>query len=216
MIQKLENCTLTSPPQEIPLEQRFAWKGVQWEQFKAIQASFRDIPGIRLSYSQEVLEIVGTGKLHEAIKSLIAALLIAYFEIKDIEFFPSGSFSQIVEGVVEYQADLSYCLGTDKDIPDLSIEVVVTSGSPIKLAKYRLMGVSEVWFWEDGVWEIYYLRAEGYEIINKSELLPELDLELLTRCLLLTSPLEAIKEFRRAVGTRQCRVPTDTPLHFSE
>jgi len=109
MIQKLENRTLSSPPQEIPLKQRFAWKGVKWEQFKAIQSSFRDIPGIRLSYCQGVLEIVGTGKLHEAIKSLIAALLMAYFEIKDIEFFPSGSFSQIVEGVVEYPADLSYC-----------------------------------------------------------------------------------------------------------
>jgi hypothetical protein len=40
-------------------------------------------------------------------------------------------------------------------------------------------------------------RAEAYERIKRSELLPELDRELLTRCLLLTSPLEAIKEFRQ-------------------
>lgn len=116
-----------------------------------------------------------------------------------IEFFPSGSFTQEIPGIVEYQADLSYCFGNDKPIPDLCIEVVITSGSPIKLNKYKLMQVPEVWFWEDGTFEVYCLREQEYEKVVKSELLPELDLSLLNRCLLLSSPLEAVREFSQGI-----------------
>ncbi|WP_234016982.1 Uma2 family endonuclease [Nostoc sp. 'Lobaria pulmonaria (5183) cyanobiont'] len=139
------------------------------------------------------------GKPHEAIKRLIPALLITYFEIKGIEFFRSGSFSQVLPKIVEYQADLSYCFENDKPIPDLCIEVVSTSGSPIKLQKYKLMGVSEVWFWEDGTFEVYCLREQEYEKVVKSKLFPELDLSILNRCVLLSSPLEAIREFRQNI-----------------
>ncbi|MBD2568647.1 Uma2 family endonuclease [Anabaena lutea] len=194
MVQALEG-SLGLPEEE----QRFYRRGVSWERFQAIQKGFEHLPGVRLFYCEGVLEIVGVGKAHELISGLIAGLLIIYFEIKEIEFFPSGSYSQIIPGVVEYQADLSYCLGTDKDRPDLCIEVVITSGSPIKLKKYKLMKVPEIWFWEDGTLEVYCLREQEYEKVVKSELLPELNLSLLSRCLLLSSPLEAIREFRRGI-----------------
>ena len=180
-------------------EQRFYRRGVTWEKFQAIQKAFENVPGVRLFYCERVLEIVTISKPHEAISSLMAALLTTHFEIEEIEFFPSGSYSQILPGIVEYQADLSYCLENDKNRPDLCIEIVITSGSPIKLKKYKLMQVPEVWFWEDGTLEIYCLRQEEYEKVNNSELLPKLDLSLLNRCLLLSYPLEAIKEFSRGI-----------------
>jgi Uma2 family endonuclease len=95
---------------------------------------------------------------------------------------------------------LSYCFDRDKDVPDLCIEIVITSGSPIKLQKYRLMGVPEVWFWEDGTLQLYYLREQGYDRIANSEMLPELDLSLLKRCILFASPLTALKEFRKGIS----------------
>lgn len=196
MVQTIDNPTVSPAA-----EQHFTWRGLTWHQFKAIQASFDDVPGVRLFYCQGVLEIVGISKPHEAFQSIIGVLLAVYFEVKEIEFFPSGAYSQIVEGQVEYQADLSYCFGTDKDVPDLCIEVVITSGSPIKLQKYRLMGVPEVWFWEDGTLQLYRLQEQGYERIASSELLPELDLSLLKRCILFASPLEALKEFRRGISS---------------
>ncbi len=61
------------------------------------------------------------------------------------------------------------------------------------------MGVPEVWFWEDGTIEIYCLREQEYKKVVNSELLPELDLSLLNRCLFLSSPLEAIREFRQGI-----------------
>jgi Uma2 family endonuclease len=197
MVTSLENPVNASPK----IEQHFTLRGLQWHQFKAIQASFDSVPGVRLFYCEGVLEIVTISKPHESVKSSIAGFFLIYFEVKEIEFFPSGSYSQIVEGVVEYQSDLSYCFGTDKDIPDLCVEVVITSGSPIKLQKYRLMGVPEVWFWEDGTLELYHLREQGYERITSSEFLPELDLSLLLRCILISSSLEAIKEFRRGISS---------------
>ncbi|WP_298918436.1 Uma2 family endonuclease [uncultured Nostoc sp.] len=193
MTQTLENAI------NLPEEQRFFRHGLTWEQFKAIQASFENVPGVRLFYCEGILEIVSIGKPHEAIKCLIGLLLGQYFVEQGIEFFPSGSFSQVIPKIVEYQADLSYCFGTDKPVPDLCIEVVITSGSPIKLQKYKLMQVPEVWFWEDGTFEVYRLREQEYEKVVKSELLAELDLSLLNRCLLLSSPLEAIREFRQGI-----------------
>jgi Uma2 family endonuclease len=195
--------TVDNPSTSPAVEQRFTWRGLTWHQFKAIQTGFEDVPNVRLFYCDGVLEIVGISKLHEATRCLIAALLINFFQFKKIQFFPSGSYSQIVEGKVEYQADLSYCFGTDKDVPDLCIEVVITSGSPIKLQKYRLMGVPEIWFWEDGTLELYHLREEGYERIASSEILPELDLSLLKRCILFASPLDALEEFSRGMGDRE-------------
>ncbi|MBW4615810.1 MAG: Uma2 family endonuclease [Desmonostoc vinosum HA7617-LM4] len=194
MTQALENTI------DLPEEQRFLRRGLSWEQFKAIQASFANVPGVRLFYCEGILEIVSIGKPHEAIKCLMAGLLITYFEVKGIEFFPSGSFTQAIPKIVEYQADLSYCFGKDKSVPDLCIEVVITSGSPIKLQKYKLMGVQEVWFWEDGTFKIYCLREQEYEKVVASELLTELDLSLLNGCLLLSSPLEAVREFRQHLG----------------
>ncbi|HLO87850.1 MAG TPA: Uma2 family endonuclease [Nostocaceae cyanobacterium] len=130
----------------LPEEQRFYRRGLSWDRFKAIQKGFENLPGVRLFYCEGVLEIVGVGKEHELITYLIGLLLGIFFEIKEIEFFPSGSYTQEIPGLVEYQADLSYCLENDKSRPDLCIEVVITSGSPIKLKKYKLMQVPEVWF----------------------------------------------------------------------
>ena len=62
---------------------------------------------------------------------------------------------------------------------------------------------SLVWFWEDGVFSLYRLRAEGYQRIDRSEIpeLIELDLNLLARCVLMaqTSRLEAAKAFRKGI-----------------
>jgi Putative restriction endonuclease len=73
----------------------------------------------------------------------------------------------------------SYCLGERKPIPDIAIEITVTSGGIDVLEIYRRIGVQEVWFWEDGVISVYCLRSTGHELVRQSELLPELDLRSL-------------------------------------
>lgn len=184
------------------LPEQIVKAGVDWQQFKAIQAAFDGIPEIRLNYCEGELEIVGISKEHEALRCLLALLLGAYFEELGIEFFPSGSYSQVVENVTEYQADLSYCLETDKDVPDLCVEIVITSGSKKKLQKYRRRGVPEVWFWRKGKLTLHKLEDQAYVQISQSELLPQMNLDLLVRCLSMSSSLEALRTFRKATIAR--------------
>jgi Uma2 family endonuclease len=111
--------------------------------------------------------------------------------------------TQEKSGVVSVQADESYCIGSVKPIPDLSIEVVFTSGDISKLERYKALGVPEVWFWEDGLLKLYHLRDNSYEPIERSQLpgLSELNLDLLRRCILMaqTDAGEAIRAFRQEI-----------------
>jgi Uma2 family endonuclease len=173
--------------------------GRTWQQFKFIQAGFANSPGVRLFYYKGTVEILSVGPEHEIFKTILGLLIETFFVEKGIEFTPTGSMTQEREGEASAQADESYCLGELKPVPDLSIEVVFTSGGPNKLERYKALGVPEVWFWEDGLLTLHHLREEGYERIFCSEVLPDLDIDLLTRCVLMTSRVEAVREFRRQI-----------------
>ncbi|MGB7439500.1 MAG: Uma2 family endonuclease [Coleofasciculaceae cyanobacterium] len=183
-----------------PIDQRFTHSGISWQQFKSIQQGFSDSPGIRLFYYRGEVEILAVSQDHEIVSRTIAGLLNDYFVEKGIEFYPTGSFTQERVGVASAQADESYSIGELKKTPDLSIEVVFTSGNLSKLNRYQELGVPEVWFWEDGLFTLHHLRKEGYERIYTSEVLPNLDIDLLTRCILMTSRVEAIREFRKGIS----------------
>lgn len=185
-----------------PIEQRLTHSGMSWHQFKLLQESFADSPGIRLFYYQGELEILSTSPEHEIVKGNIGFLIEDFMLGQGIDFVGTGSFSIEKKGEASAQADESYCFGDKKPVPDLAVEVVITSGGIDKLIRYQALGVPEVWFWEDGLFTLHRLRSDGYERASKSELLPDLDIELLTRCLLMTSRLEAVKEFRRGVSQK--------------
>jgi Uma2 family endonuclease len=182
-----------------------------WEQFKLIQQSFEASPDVRLFYFNGTIEILMPGRLHELFKSIIGMLLEIFFVENGIEFEPTGSMTQEIERKVSAQADESYCVGESKTPPDLSIEVVFTSGGSRKLERYQALGVPEVWFRTDGLFTLYRLRSDPrgireaahYEQIKRSEIpeLANLDLDLLTRCVLMgeTSRLEAARTFRQGI-----------------
>jgi Uma2 family endonuclease len=185
-------------------EQRFLQVGMTWEQFKTLEGVFADSPGIRLFYYKGEVEILSIGPEHEIFSRFIGTLLAVYFEANDIEYTPTGSFTQEKAGIVSARADESFFLGNLATTPDLSIEVVFTSGRD-KLPRYLELGVPEVWFWEDGVFTLWHRRKDGYQRIDQSEVLPGLDLDLLTQCVLMaqTSRLDAVKRFRKGVRQRQ-------------
>ncbi len=183
-------------------DQRIVHHGT-WEQFKFIQKGFEGSPEVRLFYYDGAIEILSPGREHEIFVSIIGYLVTTFLTEKGIFFQPTRSMTQEKEGVVSAQADESYCIGSVKSIPDLSIEVVFTSGGISKLERYKALGVPEVWFWEDGLLKLYHLRDGSYEPIERSQLpgLSELDLDLLRRCILMaeTDAGEAIRAFRREI-----------------
>jgi Uma2 family endonuclease len=92
------------------------------------------------------LEIVAPSLRHEDVKSRLGDLLLIYFLETDTEYYPKGSTTfrqQERRGGTE--ADESYCIGTDKAIPDLAIEVVITSGGLNRLEVYHRLGIPEVY-----------------------------------------------------------------------
>jgi Uma2 family endonuclease len=96
------------------------------------------------------------------------------------------------------EPDASYNLQTKKTISDLAIEVIFTSGGIDKLQLYKRLGVPEVWFWEDGVLSIYYLREE-YEKVDRNKLLPKLDIALVVKYLAYFDQYDAVTEFIQAL-----------------
>jgi Uma2 family endonuclease len=77
--------------------------------------------------------------------------------------------------------------------------VILTSGSLEKLEKYRRFKIPEVWLWENNQLYVYALISSEYHLVNYSQLLPDLDLDLLVRCVQMPSRLEAMNAFKTGI-----------------
>lgn len=172
-----------------------------WASFKLIQQGLRESPGARLAYYNGMVEILMPGETHEIFAHIIGYLVTTFLLEQGITFVPTRQKDQEREGFASVQADESYCLGGAKPIPDLSIEVVFTSGGRDKLKRYQALGVLEVWFWEDSTLTLYHLCQDGYQCVDRSELpgLENLKIELLRHCILMaeTDFAGAVKLFRQ-------------------
>lgn len=174
-------------------------KGVSWSQFESLEAAFESVGGIKFAYLDGILEIMTVSPEHEDTKSTIGILLEAYLREKGIRSYRRGgpTLGSKEQGARK-EPDESYNLQTKKAIPDLAIEVIFTSGGIDKLQLYKRLGIPEVWFWEDGVLSIYCLREE-YEQVDRSELLPDLDIALLVRYISYFDQYDAVTEFIKAL-----------------
>jgi len=182
-------------------EERFMITGVSWEQYETLLTELGDGFGYRVRYLKGILEIMSPSQRHESYKKLIAMLLETYFVETGINFYPLGSTTlRNVASVRGVEPDECYCLHENKPLPDLVVEVVITSGGISSLELYEGLGVREVWFFENQAFSLYALREGGYEEVTKSELLPALDISLLESCVLSTdSPREILLSFRDAL-----------------
>ena len=172
-----------------------------WREFKVV-AQLLEGPGVRLSFLDGLLEIRKMpGKKNETIKERIGSLLEIYLEFLGIDFTPTGSMTLENEAEkVKCEADKSYELGSDKEFPDLVIEVTVSSGGINKLEAYKRLQIPEVWFWENGKLSFYILQKKRYKNMERSLLLPDIDVDLLRRCINIPSHTESLGEFRRGMG----------------
>jgi len=179
-------------------EQRLVLEGVSWQQYETILAALGDdFPNLRLNYLEGSLEIMTTSPEHEELKKVIGMLLEAYFQETRTRFHALGSatFRKAMK-LRGLEPDECYCLEQKKEFPDLAIEVVITSGIVNKLDIYQGLGVTEVWQWQDGKFLIHHLRPTGYEQIARSELLPNLDIQLLASYVNPADQFDAVMAFR--------------------
>jgi Uma2 family endonuclease len=170
---------------------------ITWEQLEQLDNTLANT-GARLTYLDGILEIMPPpSEAHEEPKSTVSSLVEAFLRETAIRFYIQGSLTQgKKQDGARLEPDESYSIGLKKAVPDLAIEVTVTSGGINKLVIYARLKVPEVWFWEDGAIEIYCLRTGGsYEQVTRSEILPNLDIELLAAHSRMADQYDAIQSF---------------------
>jgi Uma2 family endonuclease len=183
-----------------PAEQRFVLPGHhRWEQFKILEALIAaEYPGVRLSYLDGNVELMTLSPEHELLKCLLEALLVTYFVQMGMDVIPMGSTTLQTEiKGSSTEPDLSYRFQSDSAMPDLAIEIVLSSGGIEKLPKYQRLGVAEVWFWQNDTLQLYRLRGDTYDVIAQSEALPNLAIDLLVRCVQTGNLLSAVRMFQQ-------------------
>ncbi len=181
-------------------ESRIFLPNVSWQQYETLLAIFGDRPRLRLIYLEGNLEIMTISLEHEILKKIIARLLEIYALERDIDLFSCGSATFHSETAARgLEPDESYCLGSRKEFPDVSIEIAISSGSIDKLKVYQGLGVQEVWFWQGKQFALYRWNpsTETYELTERSELFPGLDLTLLATYVKPEEEPQAIKAFRQ-------------------
>jgi Uma2 family endonuclease len=167
---------MPAPPPTESTDQRVILRNVPWSEYEALCAIRGDDAGPRMTYLEGTLEIMSPGRRHEHVKTLIARLIEAYADERGIPLLGFGSETYRKEAVKRgLEPDECYCVGDEKDLPDVAIEVVSTSGGIDKLEVYRGLGVPEVWFWVEGRFHLFTIGAEGYQPAARSRFLPELD-----------------------------------------
>ncbi|MGB3786547.1 MAG: Uma2 family endonuclease [Phormidesmis sp.] len=196
--------TLVNLSTELPSEeQRLRLDGVSWQQYDALVALFVDqFPALRMTYLEGILEIMTTSAEHERLKTMIGRLIEAFAEELDIDLNGYGSATFKKEAAARgLEPDECYVFGELGDAPDIAVEIVLTSGGLEKLEVYKGLGVQEVWFWENQSFSVYgFIDAEtGYEKLDNSRLLPQIDLPLLSQFIDQPSQTKAVRAFRQAL-----------------
>ncbi len=183
------------------IEKLVTLSDISWEQFKGIEAHLKENRNVRLSYLSGTLEIMSPiGDKHEYVKRTLGYLLEAYMRVKGIRFYGRGGFTLEEPGYASGTPDESYCIGSNKETPDIVIEVIITSGSINRKELYKPKKVPEVWFWKSDSMRIFCLNALGeYEEVDRSSFFPDLNKSLLLRYISMPDQYDAVEQFTQAI-----------------
>ena len=178
-------------------------RNIPWEQYDGLCEARKDSAGPRMAYLDGTLEIMSPARKHEYEKKLLSRLVETYGEEAGLSLngFGSETIRQKAKAA-GVEPDEWYCVGPAKKLPDFAIEVIHTSGDLDKLEIYRRLKVAEVWFWQKGRFWVYRLASRRYTLRERSEVLPGLDLDELTRIIAATDEshqTEAVRAYRQAL-----------------
>jgi Uma2 family endonuclease len=179
------------------VDERIVLHDVSWDRYEALLSFLGDdFPGVRVTYLEGALELLGPSWNHEAIKKLFARLVEAYaMETRlDLNGYGSTTFRKRAKRRGA-EPDECYSIGPLGKRPDLVFEVIWTSGGLDKLDVYSGLGVPEVWMWEEGALTVHALGTRGYRKVKRSRILPDLDPAQLVRYLERTDQTKAVLDF---------------------
>ncbi|XWJ74439.1 Uma2 family endonuclease [Sorangium cellulosum] len=183
-------------------DQHIILYGMTWKDYEILLAVRGDRAGVRMYYLNGAIELMSPSRDHEGIKKTIARLLEAYGDERGIELSGYGAWTlRNAPKARGAEPDECYIVGdTNKEVPDLAIEVVWTQGGLDKLEIYRGLGVAEVWVWdrEEGL-RVFALSDERYEPRARSAFFPDLDPAWLASFLDQPTQSQAVRALRAAL-----------------
>ena len=154
--------------------------GMNWQDYEKFNET--EYLGYRTSFLDGIITLMSPSQNHETIKDFIFLLVVTYCDAFDLDYYPTGSTTfKDKNKQVGKEPDTSFCFDNLKEVPDLAIEVVFSSGGVDDLKKYKRLGVKEVWFWIKNELEIYVLIDSIYQKQDHSLNLPKVTSQLLTK-----------------------------------
>lgn len=177
-------------------EKRLLLHGMSWRDYLLLEKARHRWGGARVAYLDGTIELLFPSFEHESRKSLVSRLLDAWLIEQEIEHFPHGSTTMKKElEKAGKEPDESYCFHRQRKLPDLVIEVAITSGGVDTLEIYRRFRVPEAWIWQRDRLHAYLLGTDGYVKSTQSRWFPKLDLAWLAECAKIEGGLQARKKF---------------------
>lgn len=184
-----------------------------WEDYERLLAMRGESSVPRITYLEGLIELMSPSQYHELDKKRLSRLLEAWAEEAGVDLEGYGSWTLKKKRAKRgAEADECYTVNrraaSERDRPDIAIEVIWTSGGIDKLEVYRKLGVREVWYCERGTLKFFALRGERgnerYAEIPRSGFLPQLPLELILGGMRDTSQSQtaAVRTLRQALRDR--------------
>jgi Uma2 family endonuclease len=192
--------------------QQMLLKDISWQQLENILEEMGERRTARISYSDGWLEIMVPLPEHEKDKELLGDLVKILLEILQIDFEPFGSTTlknermrQAVEPdtsfYIQNQAAVIGKNRIDLNIdppPDLAIEIDITSRT--RFENYEILGVPELWRYQQQGLEIFLLQEGKYIKSQSSPNFPNIPIielvnEYVRQCLSIGRS-QAMRNFR--------------------
>lgn len=178
-------------------------QGVSWKDYVILREAL-DTPGLRMTYCEGVLELMSPSREHELWKKTIARLIELYAFLRGLPLIGYGSTTFRKEAAQRgAEPDECWSFGAqmrDGQFPHIVLEVIATAPLLDKLKVYDGFAIPEVWLWRTAAFELYRRQdAGGYDRIDRSALLPELDFTLLARFAIREDQDAALREFSETI-----------------
>lgn len=152
----------------------------------------------RLTYFHRRTDIMTLSADHERIKGNLHDMIVAHCFDEEIEFVSHGAATLRIPFELGKEPDDSFIFGTEKKtMPDMVLEVVLTSAAINKLDFYAPLRIPEVWVWDSAGLGGFVLEGSKYRRARKSRLLPKFDIKVAGSLATADRASQAVKEYRR-------------------
>jgi Uma2 family endonuclease len=195
---------------------RVVLSNISWQTYQFLVKDFEQQPGMRLTYDQGLLEIRMPLDPHETYRKLLGRLVEALTEELEVEIRSLGSRTCDREDLARgLEPDQCYYIQNEQAVwdkeqidlskdplPDLAIEVDITSSSINRLDIYADLGVPEVWRYDGQNLTMYRLENKQYQSCSRSiafSLLTPSDIERFLKVKKTTKENALIRLFREWV-----------------